>query len=625
MSALTVLVFAASDAVRASVCAALDRGGYEPVTVAEADAVAGALAGRTPAAVVLDLESVGGPGSPALATLRRRVGDEIPILALTSFASADPGGAGWPTQVSAFLSRPVDPDELLSTIREYLDPTEEAPAGPAPAGARARVLLADDDAIGLKLSSRLLELRGYEVIPARNGREALELARAQRPDAVLSDILMPELDGFHLCAELRSIPELALVPVVLVSANFVEQGDRRLAEDAGATAFVVKSPTLSEVFAALESSLAASPRLAPMPRKAALEAGWSARMRRQMELLAQRNMELVRRATLQEAELTVLNHIAEALGERRDVGATLSEVLAQVVERGELAMALLYRREASGEFTLSGMQPPRPDGHGGLPPDGPIQALLRHAVDGGLPVALPFERPGGPNDEARAVLAAVGASSMLLTPLRLGGRSLGVLVLAAEQRDLASLAWATYARTIGVHIAQAIQLYRATVTPPDEARARLERAERLVTEVRGLVRLLRVTPAGGAGLPLPELAELTASRVGPVDLRACLRAAGIEAPGDGGPVLVESHEGALTAALGAVALGLGPRPPRATAFEGDGAVSVHVWCDGADAGPPAARELGAELVRRLGGEVVDRAGERGVLVRLPRSLPGRLS
>jgi PAS domain S-box-containing protein len=128
---------------------------------------------------------------------------------------------------------------------------------------RPLVLLVDDEPLNLKLATVRLRDAGFEVETAADGAAALTRARSLRPDAVVSDVLMPGLDGFALCRELRRDPALAAVPVVLASASYVEEADRRLAEEMGASALVLRTPDLALVIAALRAAIAAGPASSP--------------------------------------------------------------------------------------------------------------------------------------------------------------------------------------------------------------------------------------------------------------------------------------------------------------------------------------------------------------------------
>jgi DNA-binding response OmpR family regulator len=85
--------------------------------------------------------------------------------------------------------------------------------------AAVRMLVVDDDPVILKLLRISFEMEGFEVLSAADGQEGLERARSDHPDVVLSDIMMPRLDGLQLLAELKADPTTADLPVVLLSAK----------------------------------------------------------------------------------------------------------------------------------------------------------------------------------------------------------------------------------------------------------------------------------------------------------------------------------------------------------------------------------------------------------------------
>src|SRR5688572_1682461 len=90
-------------------------------------------------------------------------------------------------------------------------------------GARTsrRVLVVDDEPLQRKLTSIHLANAGFVVRTAGGASEALAAVRSERPDAIVADVLMGEIDGFTLCRMLREEPELADLPIVLVSSHFV--------------------------------------------------------------------------------------------------------------------------------------------------------------------------------------------------------------------------------------------------------------------------------------------------------------------------------------------------------------------------------------------------------------------
>jgi CheY-like chemotaxis protein len=96
---------------------------------------------------------------------------------------------------------------------------------------RRRLLIVDDDDdIRMLVRLSLERVGDNEVIEARNGREGLERACAERPDAILLDVMMPEMDGVTTVRELRARPETAAIPVVLLTAK-VQPRDRERFSD----------------------------------------------------------------------------------------------------------------------------------------------------------------------------------------------------------------------------------------------------------------------------------------------------------------------------------------------------------------------------------------------------------
>ena len=83
----------------------------------------------------------------------------------------------------------------------------------------AKVLVVDDDPVIIKLLQVNFEMEGYKVIAASNGEEGLERAREHVPDIIVSDVMMPKMDGLQLAAALKGDPTLSSIPVILLSAK----------------------------------------------------------------------------------------------------------------------------------------------------------------------------------------------------------------------------------------------------------------------------------------------------------------------------------------------------------------------------------------------------------------------
>jgi CheY-like chemotaxis protein len=85
-------------------------------------------------------------------------------------------------------------------------------------GRRAKILLVDDDPDFVAATKVVLESRPYEIITAFSGEEGLQKARAEKPDLVLLDIIMPGVDGFQVCQQLKKDPQLSQIPVIMITS-----------------------------------------------------------------------------------------------------------------------------------------------------------------------------------------------------------------------------------------------------------------------------------------------------------------------------------------------------------------------------------------------------------------------
>ncbi len=125
-----------------------------------------------------------------------------------------------------------------------------------------KALIVDDNEQNLYLLQTMLKGRGYDVLTAANGVEALEQARRDPPDVVISDILMPVMDGFTLCREWKKDKRLQQIPFVFSTATYTDHRDEELALRLGAARFIVM-PQEPEAFAALLKQVIEEPKACP--------------------------------------------------------------------------------------------------------------------------------------------------------------------------------------------------------------------------------------------------------------------------------------------------------------------------------------------------------------------------
>jgi PAS domain S-box-containing protein len=335
------------------VCSALEANDLR-VDVAHTGAQAlGLWASEASALILQDTVLPDMDGFELVTRLRRLPGGaEVPILALSGLLSENEEARISAVGFSDVIVKPLETARLRQIVRAHLPREESAPKR---FGEGRRVLVVDDDAIQSKLLAFRLSRLGFEVVSASDGLEALVKARETAPDAIVSDIMMPALDGFGLCAAVRQDPALAKIPLVLMTNSYVDEPDRQLARAAGADEFVIRTPALLEVVEALRKSLSALPVLhhasKDSPRK--LEKVWTQRVVNQLERQVAINAGTARRAAVLSAELAVLSGISDALANRQDIRTALHDVVEACVDAGSFSLGLLHITQQPPELRLT--------------------------------------------------------------------------------------------------------------------------------------------------------------------------------------------------------------------------------------------------------------------------------
>ena len=120
----------------------------------------------------------------------------------------------------------------------------------------ATVLVVEDAPSEMALMSHYLQAEGFSVIGAVTGKEGLDKAIAQRPDVIVTDVVMPGISGFELCRELKRTPETQAVPVVICSSK-KQNIDRLWGMRQGAKAYLTKPYTRDELVEAVKAALVA--------------------------------------------------------------------------------------------------------------------------------------------------------------------------------------------------------------------------------------------------------------------------------------------------------------------------------------------------------------------------------
>lgn len=106
------------------------------------------------------------------------------------------------------------------------------------------VLIVEDNELNMKLFHDLLESQGYDTLQTREGMQALQLARAHRPDLILMDIQLPEISGLEVTKWIKEDDELSNIPVIAVTA-FAMKGDEERIRQGGCEAYISKPISVS--------------------------------------------------------------------------------------------------------------------------------------------------------------------------------------------------------------------------------------------------------------------------------------------------------------------------------------------------------------------------------------------
>lgn len=107
------------------------------------------------------------------------------------------------------------------------------------------ILIVEDNELNMKLFRDLLEAQGYEVLQTRDGMQALDLARSERPDLIVMDIQLPQVSGLEVTKWIKADDELKDIPVVAVTA-FAMKGDEEKIREGGCEAYVAKPISVND-------------------------------------------------------------------------------------------------------------------------------------------------------------------------------------------------------------------------------------------------------------------------------------------------------------------------------------------------------------------------------------------
>lgn len=116
------------------------------------------------------------------------------------------------------------------------------------------ILIVEDNELNMKLFRDLLEAQGYGVLQTRDGMQALDLARAERPDLIVMDIQLPQVSGLEVTKWIKADDDLKHIPVIAVTA-FAMKGDEEKIREGGCEAYVAKPISVNDFLATIKKFL----------------------------------------------------------------------------------------------------------------------------------------------------------------------------------------------------------------------------------------------------------------------------------------------------------------------------------------------------------------------------------
>jgi len=200
---------------------------------------------------------------------------QIPLVAVTAFAMVGDREMLLSEGFDGYISKPINPETFIDSVTAFFDdqspvkalyntadaqPSSTIPLRSAkPNGRKKSILVLDNTKANSRLMQVLLEANGFDVVVCSSVREALTRLAEKKPDLIISDIHLPEKDGFDFLRDLKDDEKLKELPFVFLTASYWGRSDRKKAAAMGADKFIVQ-PVEPEVLMSEISELLQSKR-----------------------------------------------------------------------------------------------------------------------------------------------------------------------------------------------------------------------------------------------------------------------------------------------------------------------------------------------------------------------------
>lgn len=184
----------------------------------------------------------------------------VPIILISGFVGPSEQSRAREIGAQELMARPYEEFDLLANVDQQL---KQRTARATRQGRGEKILVVDDVAINVEALATLLEHAGYTPLRASSGAEAIKIARAEHPNAIISDVMMPGITGYDLCRMVAADPSLGKPPIILLTAKTGNLQDTLLGLDQGAVDYMIKPFEPDELVARLARALRRAPAVAP--------------------------------------------------------------------------------------------------------------------------------------------------------------------------------------------------------------------------------------------------------------------------------------------------------------------------------------------------------------------------
>ncbi len=280
------------------------------------------LEGESIDLIITDMMMPGMSGMELIDRLRKRnQGNSLYSILITAYDVPGLRETARRMKIDQLLIKPFPPERICQIVARALERTQPGvPAILQPVNKPPvhRLLVADDNPSNLSLLMRYLQQEEYDIVTAVSGQESLEVLRSGSFDLALLDVNMPQMDGFQVLEQIRSDPNLAHIPVIIVTAARLDPVDMQYALNLGADDYITKPFDRRELLARIRTRL---------------------RVKEAEDALRRRNR-----------ELNLLPEIGRILSGDFDLSASSALILRRLVETLGAAWAVLSMADAQGNL-----------------------------------------------------------------------------------------------------------------------------------------------------------------------------------------------------------------------------------------------------------------------------------